>query len=155
MILLAAGKTEIQIEHIGSTSVPGLIAKPIIDIGVLLSDPSEFPELTRALASIGWIYRGNKGTGRGGRLFVFESEPFVRTHHLHAYWSATPDWERYLRFNNALRKHAELRMQYGLLKSDLAKRFPDDQNAYMDAKSEFVEQVLSLAESDQQRDDRE
>ncbi len=142
-ILDAAEGIELQIEHIGSTSVPGLEAKPIVDIAVLLEGEGDFGRFQRGLASIGWIYRGDKGPGRGGRLFVRESEPELRTHHLHAYFRGAPDWERYLRFRDTLRGNRRLREQYGQLKTALAVQYREDRMSYMTAKSDFVSSVLN------------
>lgn len=143
-ILRVSAQIEMLIEHIGSTSVPGLMSKPIVDIGILLSDPDRFTELRSNLASIGWIYRGDKGSGGGGRLLVLESEPEVRTHHLHVHFPGATDWRRYLAFRDSLRVDHQLRLRYGLLKMDLAERFHDDRMRYTEAKTDFVEQALLL-----------
>lgn len=133
---------KLELEHIGSTSIPFLAAKPIIDVGILLHDEARFDDLVVALASIDLIYRGDKGTV-GGRLFIRESAPEFRTHHIHAYFPGAPEWDRYLIFRDRLRANATLREEYDSLKRKLAEQFRDDRFAYTDAKSEFVNRVLN------------
>jgi len=132
----------LEIEHIGSTSVPGLAAKPIIDVGVLLHEPERFQALVAALSSADLVYRGDKGS-EGGRLFVRETAPEFRTHHVHVYLRGAPEWERYLVFRERLRASAALRAEYAALKRELAARHADDRFAYTEAKTHFVLKVLS------------
>ena len=134
---------ELELEHIGSTSVPNLVAKPIIDVGILLPEELQFDELVAALSSIDLIYRGDKGAV-GGRLFIRESAPEFRTHHIHVYFTGAPEWDRYLIFRDNLRAHATLREEYSALKRKLAVQYRDDRFAYTDAKSEFVNRVLNV-----------
>lgn len=140
----ATGALSLEVEHIGSTSIPFLEAKPIIDVGLLLEDEDQFDALITALATIDLTYRGNKGAV-GGRLFIRESAPEVRTHHVHAYFKGAPEWDRYLLFRERLRASAALRAEYGALKRRLAARFRQDRFAYTDAKSEFIQRVLTQA----------
>ena len=134
---------ELELEHIGSTSVPNLVAKPIVDVGILLPDELQFVELVAALSSIDLIYRGDKGSV-GGRMFVRESAPEIRTHHIHAYFTGAPEWDRYLIFRDNLRTSATLREEYSALKRKLAVKYRDNRLAYTDAKSEFVNRVLKV-----------
>jgi len=132
---------ELELEHIGSTSVPGLPAKPIIDVGILLHRRDQFDDLVAALVSIGLIYRGDKGPN-GGQLFISESGQEFRTHHIHAYFVGDSEWDNYLTFRDRLRASSPLRNRYGSLKRKLASQFSDDRFAYSEAKSEFVNHVL-------------
>ncbi len=141
-IRVATHAIDLRLEHIGSTSIPLLPAKPIIDVGILLHDAAQFDELIDALASVDLIYRGDKGSV-GGRLFIRESAPEVRTHHIHVYFQGNPDWDRYLVFRDRLRANAKLRNEYGALKRGLALKFAQDRFAYTDAKSDFVNRVLA------------
>lgn len=132
----------VQIEHIGSTSVPGLAAKPIVDVGLLLCDCADFQSLEAAFSSLDLIYRGDKGT-EGGHLFIRESVPEVRTHHIHVYFQGAPEWNRYLIFRDRLRASTELREEYGALKRKLAEQYEDDRLAYTAGKTELVQRVLA------------
>ena len=139
----ATNGIELELEHIGSTSVPNLVAKPVIDVGILLPDELQFNELVAALSSINLIYRGEKGAV-GGRMFVRESAPEFRTHHIHVYFKGAPEWDRYLIFRDNLRANATLREEYSALKRKLAVQYRDDRIAYTDAKFEFVNRVLNV-----------
>jgi GrpB-like predicted nucleotidyltransferase (UPF0157 family) len=138
----ATSGIDLKVEHIGSTSVSGLPAKPVVDLAILLAAPEAFPRLESALRSTNLEYRGDKGP-QGGRLFVRESAPAFRTHHVHVYFRGAPEWEKYLVFRDRLRSSGSLRAEYANLKEQLAKRFSDDPAAYMAGKSEFVAFVLA------------
>jgi GrpB-like predicted nucleotidyltransferase (UPF0157 family)/tRNA A-37 threonylcarbamoyl transferase component Bud32 len=142
-IRTAASHIDLKVEHIGSTSVPGLAAKPIVDVGILLADPADFDNLKGALLSIDLEYRGDKGT-EGGRLFIRESGPEVRTHHIHVYFAWAPEWDRYLIFRDRLRADPALREEYARLKRRLAQQYENDRFTYMAGKTEFVQKVLGV-----------
>ena len=136
----------IALEHVGSTAVPGLSAKPVIDMALLIPEEAAFQQVRERLATLAFAYRGDKGT-RGGRLFVRECAPEVRTHHLHLYIAGAPEWDRYLLFRDTLRARPELRDAYARLKRQLAQQFPEDRFAYLDGKTAFVEGVLRESEA--------
>lgn len=130
------------IEHIGSTAVPGLPAKPIIDVMVGV----ESMELGRlaipALLEEGYHYVAAYEASIPDRLFFYKGAP--RTHHLHVTPVGSSFWNEKLLFRDWLRVHPEDRQAYEDLKAELARRF-DDTNAYAEAKGPFVEAVLSRA----------
>jgi len=130
------------VEHIGSTAVPGLLAKPIIDLGILLTRPEDISTVENLLVFIGYIYRGDKGS-MGGHLFVLEKEPEVRTYHVHVIIQGDLAWDRYIRFRDLLRNSAGLRQQYALLKQNLAQQLNNDRSAYMAAKTHFIADALA------------
>jgi GrpB-like predicted nucleotidyltransferase (UPF0157 family) len=140
-----------QIEHIGSTSVPGLIAKPIVDIAVGASDPRELPTFVKLIEGVGYIFRGDKGS-QGGLLLVNESRPWFRTHHLHLVAISDPEWEKYLRFRALLRRSAEARARYTAAKQELARAHPIDRSAYTFGKDEIVCALLAKGEEDDSED---
>ena len=142
-VRVATSHIDLRMEHIGSTSVPGLAAKPVVDVGILLSDPNDFEALENALDSIGLEYRGDKGTN-GGHLFIRESGPEIRTHHIHVYFAGASEWDRYIIFRDRLRSNPDLRDEYAALKRDLARRYEDDRFAYMAGKTDFVNRVLAF-----------
>jgi GrpB-like predicted nucleotidyltransferase (UPF0157 family) len=94
------------------------------------------------LTAIGYIDRGDQGSA-GGYLLVKESEPEVRTVHLHIVEDNDAKWFEYLRFRDALRSDAVLREQYANLKLRLARQYPADREAYTDAKDAFIHKVLA------------
>lgn len=132
------GGLALTIEHVGSTAVPGLAAKPIIDIDVLLKSAADLPRAIAALTSIGYQHRGDLGI-RGREAFRAPVGDLRR--HLYV----CPDNGEYLRhvsFRNYLRAHSEDASEYGCLKRELAGKFREDREAYNNAKREFVESIL-------------
>lgn len=131
----------LQIEHFGSTAVPGLRAKPIIDILLLHPAPDLWQSLIEPIASLGHIYWA-ENPRRDRMYFVKGMPPFGsrRTHHVHV---RIPDDARAgLAFRNALRANSALARRYGELKDELAVRYANDRDAYTEAKTRFVSEVL-------------
>lgn len=136
------GNLVVDIQHVGSTSVPGLDAKPIIDIGIALESLASIPPCRRPLLDLGYIDRGDGGSN-GGYLFVREIAPAVRAFHLHLVTTDDPQWKNYLRFRDGLRADAALRERYGALKRELQATFAHDRRGYTRAKSDFIRGVLA------------
>lgn len=135
-------KLAVSIEHVGSTSVPGLAAKPIIDIDVLLRSSDDVPEVIRLLAEIGYEHRGDLGvTGRE----AFRANPGSIQHHLYVCPPGSREYERHIAFRDYLRLHTADAHAYALLKRDLACKFGADREGYNLAKSQFVQRILQCA----------
>ena len=134
----AAGLPPLAIEHVGSTSIPGLAAKPILDIAG--GHPASTPPALYidAMARLDYVYRGDGGVP--GREFFRRGVP--RSHHLHLVELGGTHWERYLAFRDALRANPALRDAYASLKYALAARYPRDRESYIEGKTAFVERVL-------------
>ena len=132
---------QVRVEHAGSTSVPQLSAKPIIDIVVGLPSIESIPRVKTRLVEIGYVYRG-EGAGGIGHLFVWESEPDVRTAHVHVVQHGSPSWKEHVCFRDALQQDPDLRGRYDQLKRENAAAFPNDRKAYTAAKNSFVREVL-------------
>ena len=130
-----------DVQHVGSTAVPDLPAKPILDIAAGVPTLEIIPELIELLPSIGYIYRGDQGDD-GGHLFVKESDPDVRTVHLHVVVHGGRQWRNYLRFRDLLRQDSDLRRAYASLKQQLGVRFAADRRAYTAAKDDFIRMSL-------------
>jgi GrpB-like predicted nucleotidyltransferase (UPF0157 family) len=139
-IKAALGGLAVAVEHIGSTSVPGLAAKPIIDLDVVLSSPTDLPEAIRLLARIGYAHEGDLGVA--GRE-AFRSPPGEPHHHLYVLAPGANELRRHLAFRNALRVDNDLRDQYSSLKRSLAKAYKGDRNSYTQAKSAFINSILN------------
>jgi GrpB-like predicted nucleotidyltransferase (UPF0157 family) len=137
----ALGELAADIQHVGSTAVPDLPAKPILDIAVAVRTLDVIPDMVERLTGIGYIYRGDGGDD-GGHLFVREPEPDIRTVHVHVVETGNYQWKDYLAFRDMLREDADVRKRYADVKLDLAKRFPDDRKSYTAAKDEFIREVL-------------
>ena len=130
------------IEHVGSTAVPGLAAKPIIDIDVLLKSSTDFPLVIARLSSLGYEHRGDLGvTGRE----AFRVPPDDVPHHLYVCPHDSQEYRRHIAFRNHLRTHPEDANAYAALKRMLADKFGADRDAYNKGKAEFVADILRRA----------
>jgi GrpB-like predicted nucleotidyltransferase (UPF0157 family)/GNAT superfamily N-acetyltransferase len=134
----ALGDAVAEIQHVGSTAVPGLAAKPVIDI---LLGVRRYPlEASRIAALLSLGYEDQGESGIAGRQFFRKGAP--RTHHLHATSWGGPFWESHLRFRDHLRGHPEALRDYDRLKRRLAHDCGDDRAAYTDAKAGFIRGIL-------------
>lgn len=129
----------LSIEHVGSTAVPGLAAKPIVDIDVLLKSSTDLPVVIRKLADVGYQHRGDLGVS-GREAFRTKSDDVH--HHLYVCPPGGREYERHIAFRNYLRAHVADANAYALLKRELASRFVNDREAYNEAKSGFVQEIL-------------
>ena len=132
----ALGDNLVAIHHIGSTSVPGLKAKPIIDILPVVRDITLVDERSPQMAVLG--YEGLGEFGLPGRRY-FRKGGYARTHHVHVYAVISAgEIERHVAVRDYLRTHPDVARDYGELKAQLAERHPGDAIAYMDGKDAFV-----------------
>jgi GrpB-like predicted nucleotidyltransferase (UPF0157 family) len=142
----ALGPFVLTIEHIGSTAVPGLAAKPIIDLQVsvhcLAEAQSRCVELLRAL---GYAYLPQYEAWLPGELFFRKAPAGPWTHHLHILQGDDPRWQDRLLFRDYLRNHSEAAATYAKLKRDLAAAFDDDISGYRNAKDAFVAATMAQA----------
>ena len=134
------GHLVLAIQHVGSTPVAGLDAKPILDMAVAVTFMAIIPRCGPLLYRLGYIDRGDGGTN-GGYPFVKESAPGVRTHHAHAVAIDDPQWCNYLLFRDMLRADEGLLTSYAKMKQDLQKHFSQDRTSYTAAKHEFIRGV--------------
>ncbi|MFC6732333.1 MULTISPECIES: GrpB family protein [unclassified Haladaptatus] len=138
-----------RIEHIGSTAVPGLPAKPIIDIMVGLDALADAARCLGPLEALGYEYVSTFEDVMPERRYLRKSEGDTRTHHLHMVETASDFWERHLAFRDYLRTHPEVAADYADLKRDLAAAHPHDIGAYTDGKDDFIRRVERQALTDQ------
>ncbi|GHB32188.1 hypothetical protein GCM10007094_21210 [Pseudovibrio japonicus] len=136
------GNIVTDIHHIGSTSVPNLAAKPIIDILLEVSDLQALDDQSEKLINIGYVAKGEYGI-EGRRYFKKGGDD--RTHHLHAFITGDPHAHRHLAFRNYLKAHPEVREQYAQLKKQIAKDVNGDVADYCAGKNDFVEQHVAKA----------
>jgi GrpB-like predicted nucleotidyltransferase (UPF0157 family) len=129
------------VEHVGSTSVPGLEAKPILDLAAAVPDGAQAVEVVARLDAGGrYSYMGDMGKD-GGLLFVRSNGSF-RTVHVHVVHEGSQEWDDYVRFRELLRREPVARQLYQSAKRKLALRFPRDRQGYTEAKSAVVEELL-------------
>ena len=143
----ALGDLALDIQHIGSTAVPGLAAKPILDLAVAVADESVVPDCVIRLTDAGYAYRGDRGPDQG--YFFDKTRGPELTHYLHVMTIHGPGWSNYLRFRDHLAAHPQDRDRYLRLKIHLAARYAEDRSAYTAGKAAFVEQILALARADE------
>ena len=134
----ALGASAMRIEHIGSTAVPGLAAKPIIDLLVTIEDPDDGAAAEAALESVGHELRVREP---GHRMFRTPQ----RDVHVHIWRDTNPDVTRHLRFRDRLRQSPEDRQADEQLKRQLATRDWADMNEYAEAKGPLIEAILARA----------
>ncbi|MDL2295147.1 GrpB family protein [Ruminococcaceae bacterium OttesenSCG-928-D13] len=133
------GENAVRVFHIGSTSVPGLAAKPVIDIMPVVHDMDKVAGCAPAFEAIGYEVLGE--FGMPGRCYMRKGGD-NRSHQIHTFqYDSTADILRHLAFRDYLRCHPEQRAAYGALKSRLAERYPSDIVAYGDGKESLVKQL--------------
>ena len=135
----------VTIEHVGSTSIPGLAAKPVIDILVGVTSLAAGEQAVPALEALGYEYRGENGIP--GRLYFCKGVVrYRRTHHLHMVETGHEQWRPMLSFRDYLRAHPDEARHYEALKRNLAAQFRDNRQAYTDGKEHFVKAILGKAQ---------
>ncbi len=133
------------VEHIGSTAIPGLSAKPVIDILVSVVSPLVIEEVVAGLSTLGYEYQGEREIP-GWHFFRKGAVKFRRTHHLHLMEAGHVKGQEALLFRDYLRACPDEAQHYETLKRTLAARFHSDRQAYTDAKSDFIAAALRKAQ---------
>ena len=137
----ALGEQVVAVEHVGSTAVPGLAAKPILDIAVGVGDEVPGEAVKERLEVLGYEFRGDAGDS-GGLVFVLSDRPAHRVAHVHVVEHGGSQWHRYVAFRDLLLKHESARAIYERTKGQLAERFPNDRKSYQAGKEEVVRSLL-------------
>ena len=132
--------TIISIEHIGSTSVEGLSAKPIIDIDIVIKDYSVFDTVVERLATLGYIHEGNLGI-KDREAFDYKGNTDLPKHHLYVCPDFSLELHRHITFRDYLRTNPEAVIQYSKIKEDGVKLFPDSIDDYIAYKSPCIEAI--------------
>lgn len=132
----------LAIEHVGSTSVEGLAAKPILDVDLIISSRERLPAVIEALRELGYTHRGDLG--------IPDREAFrhqhALEHNLYVCVEGAAALKNHLILREHLRANAEDRDAYGALKLKLASQFADDRDAYLDGKTSFIVNILAQYE---------
>lgn len=139
----AIGNLIVGVEHIGSTSVKGLSAKPCIDIDVIIKDYSVFHEIVRRLGAIGYIHEGNLGI-KDREAFKYTDKPNLMMHHLYVCPQYSEELHRHVTFRDFLKHNSEAVKKYSLVKEKAAELFPDDIDKYIEYKAPCVEELYSM-----------
>lgn len=136
----------IAIEHVGSTSVIGCAAKPILDIDLVIESHENFISVKTILESVGYAHRGNQGI-EGREVFKRLFEDDYMAYHLYCCQIDSKELLRHLSLKAYLNDHPKIRDEYGKLKKRLAEKFPDQILDYMEGKDEFVKQMIMDCEA--------
>lgn len=138
----AVGQLAMGIEHVGSTSVRGLSAKPIIDIDVIIKDRAALEEVVTALGKIGYRHEGDLGIA-GREAFKYEGKEHLRKHHLYVCPADSPELKRHIAFRDYLRTHPDAVREYSRIKEEGAQQYSNDIERYIEHKSPFIERIYA------------
>ena len=141
-VAAALGPLAERIEHVGSTAVPGLSAKPCIDLDVVIREASCFRETAARLFSIGYIHEGDLGIP-GREAFRYTDKPHLYPHHLYVCPAGSQELYRHLTFRDFLRTHPAAAQEYGRVKQQAALQHPDDIEGYIRAKTPVIEKLYA------------
>lgn len=136
------GDDAIDIQHIGSTAIPAIKAKPIIDIAVGVTDFDKVMLHNEQLRQVGIFYRGSNVEHQ--LLYVMgDMENDIRTHHIHIVkWNGT-EWKNYIHFRDYLNANGDVALQYQKLKEELESEYADDRAAYTNGKQDIINKILN------------
>ena len=134
------GDLIIGIEHVGSTSVEGLSAKPIIDIDVVIKDYSVFATVVQKLETIGYIHEGDLGI-KDREAFKYSNKPHLQKHHLYVCPEYSEELHRHVTFRDYLKNNREAVKKYSLVKETAAILFPNEIEKYIDYKTPCIEEL--------------
>jgi GrpB-like predicted nucleotidyltransferase (UPF0157 family) len=132
----------LAVEHVGSTAVPGLAAKPIIDMMAAVPSMEVADRVVERLCSSGYITSAEFNRSLGDRRWLMRHAGGHRTHHLHLVLASSRHWMECIRFRDALRRDSRLAARYADLKQRLAVQFGSDRDGYGNAKAEFITSAL-------------
>ena len=139
----AMGELALRIEHVGSTSVEGMSAKPCIDMDVVIPNNSFLGKVIERLAAIGYLYEGNLGV-EGREAFCYTGKPHLQLHHLYVCPADSEELRRHLVFREFLRQNPEAVKRYSAVKEQAARLFPEDIEGYMEYKAPCIEEFYRL-----------
>lgn len=136
---------DLLIEHIGSTAIPGLAAKPTIDILIGIKDLEGAGGIIPLLQSAGYVYVPEFELDMPERRYFYKGRKVEDGFHLHMVEAGSPFWKRHLAFRDHLRIHPDEVREYEKLKIALANKFRDDREGYTEAKTEFITRIEKAA----------
>ena len=134
-----------EIHHVGSTAVPGLAAKPVLDMMPVAAGPAEGLEAVPRMTELGYRYRGENGIS--GRFYFDKVIDGHTVAHVHMLPAGHPDARKHLIFRDYLRTHPDAAQEYERLKRGLALKYRDDRRTYTDSKADFISGIIDAAMS--------
>ncbi|MBN3938507.1 MAG: GrpB family protein [Nostoc sp.] len=142
-VALTLGENVVAIHHIGSTAIPHIYAKPIIDLLVEVENIAKVDDHSLGMEALAYEVMGEFGIP--GRRFFRKENAGTRTHHVHIFTVRSPEVERHLAFRDYMIAHPEDAQKYSELKRKLAKQYPNDIIGYMDGKDGFIKEMQKKA----------
>ena len=139
-VAAALGENVLAVHHIGSTAIPDIYAKPVVDLLVEVRDITGVDGRSSAMESLGYEVMGEYGIP-GRRYFRKDTPEGIRTHHLHAFEAGSAEVERHLAFRDYMLAHPGDAQRYSELKRRLAEEHPQDLDGYMDGKDGFIREM--------------
>lgn len=136
----ALAENVVALHHIGSTAIPHIYAKPIIDLLVEVKDITKVDEQSAAMQVLGYEGMGEYGIP-GRRYFRKDNKAGIRTHHVHIFQISSPEIQRHLAFRDYLIAHPKEAQEYSDLKRELSHRYTYDIDSYMDGKDAFIKEI--------------
>ena len=133
------GEEILEIHHIGSTAIPGMSAKPIVDVMPVVKNINVIDDFNEKMRQKGYLPRGEYGLP--GRRYFIKGTERVRTHHIHIYQKGHPDINRHLAFRDYLYVFPDKAKEYQTLKLRLVEKNQGDKNAYINGKNEFIKKI--------------
>ncbi|MES1025410.1 GrpB family protein [Gloeocapsa sp. BRSZ] len=143
-ILQALGNNVVAIHHIGSTAIPHIYAKPIIDLLVEVKEIAKTDQCNLSMVALGYEAMGEFGIP-SRRYFRKNNAAGIRTHHVHTFEVGEPEVEKHLAFRDYMIAHLEDAQEYSKLKRELARKYPYDIDSYMDGKHGFIQAMNAQA----------
>ncbi|MBC7474343.1 MAG: GrpB family protein [Candidatus Sericytochromatia bacterium] len=148
IILAKIDTITLTIEHIGSTSIPNIGAKPIIDIMIGIKKLKYSDQIIKLLETINYIYVPEHEEIMPYRRFFYKKDNNnIKTHHIHVVELTHEFWQRHLMFRDYLVLDSESANEYYVLKKYLSEKYPNEPEKYTNAKSEFIEKILAKAKN--------
>ena len=135
----------VSVEHVGSTAVQSICAKPIIDIAVGINELDDILPYIDVLRQNGIVFRG-KDVDKQYLFVIGDFKNDIRTHHIHVVEYNSTAWKNYINFRNYLNSHPAKAEEYDILKKSLADKFYNDRKAYTSAKQKFINEILVLSD---------
>jgi len=133
------GDLIVNVHHIGSTAIPGIYAKPVVDILVEVKEINKVDEFNPGMKQLGYLVKGEFGIS--GRRFFIKGTEENRTHHVHVYEVGDVEVGRHVNFRDYLKLHPDVAVEYSQLKTKLADQYPYDIDAYMYEKQRFIKDI--------------
>ena len=141
-IEVALGNLILGVEHVGSTSVEGMSAKPCIDLDIVIKDDANLDAVICRLAQIGYLHEGDLGI-KGREAFRYRDKPHLMKHHLYVCRESSEELHRHITFRNYLRRHPDAAKVYSAVKEEAARLYPDDIDRYMAHKAPCIEALYA------------